>query len=1429
MNSSHRVRSVILFVLVMLVTGVGLFHGNGFPKARIPSGKLPFQQGTQKSLGVNNQNPLDTQVRYVQNRIEGGSPDIDVEPTLLEFDALYEGVSSPASGHARSAPLPQSIRMLKDGNLSLGSARSQAAYSLECNISTLSVRHDTENGYDVFRLASEDFELHADRIGDPLLPMMTVRVLILPGSDIDNLLVSVPEKRELSGSYLLFPSQPQAKTSDQRGDEQIDFVPLNPELAASSLPFPRVPVEHVGTSILRGHNIAIFRMWPIQYVPASGKIILNQRIEWSFQSIPGKKTGLRYAERQPQMERLIEGMVVNPEGLDKLSLMTLSSNIRAAAAMCDYLLITDSTLSAGFEPLRQQKQALGLNAEILTTNSIYQNYTGLDNQEKLKRCITDYAANRGALWVLLGGDDTIVPDRNCYGRVNSTTGVKTDNTIPTDLYYAGLDDFNWDDDGDNQWGEGYDDTVDFFPDVFIGRAPVRTQAQAANFVTKTLAYFNTPPVADFTEKALLSGTQLWNIWDGKSDAHWRSEAMWNDYMEPYWKGKHYQFYDTGTDFEGEAGYDVTDVHLIEQINKGYGILFMVAHGSQSTWGMESGLFNTSDAFACTNSDRQGIIYTTACDTNAFDREYVSDPCLSEAFLRDADGGSVAYIGSSRFGWGYPAISIVPGTSIRYARQFFKQLLNPFSLLSGSVSDPDPYHYPRQIGAVFASHKMYYAGSVTHEAFRWLMFSLNLMGDPHLQVHTEDPDGFTISNKGTDDLIVTSIENMNGSPWVSCDPDASFTVVPDATRSINVSIDASGLAPGVYSERLLIYSNDPDENPFPNGVDVQLTVHTPVKISGKVLDSLGGAVRGVRIEFETSGGGTWTVDSAADGTYSSDVPSGWSGKVKASKEDYSFEPAWQDFTGVNTDQTLDFTASPYITEVTILYPFSGIVSGGVSIGVEASTSPLTISAQSVKKVEIFIDDQKIDEFINPPYVSLWDSTGAADGGHTIKAVATNAAGVTGEDEVFVAVFNSKWISGAVKYAGAGLGGVTMIFGTTGGGTARETTAADGSYSHCVPYGWSGTVTPDKSGWIFYPDKREYDIVISAFAAQDFDGFHDTRKADLLGSWKDQGVYLRNSDTGGWTKMAAPADKITSGDLDGDNIDDLIGIWDDQGGVWIKYSKSALWSRISTTAQWICSGDMNGDGSVDFLGSWAGQGVYYLDAGSLQWVKIASSATQITAGDFDGDGKDDLAGIWPSQGGVWAKFSSTGEWERLSSTADWIAAGDMNGDGRCDLLGDWSGQGVFYKDMMAGSWHKFASCSDQITCGDMDGDGLSDLIGTWASSNGVWVRYSGTGTWERIASTPDWISCGKMRPDSGSIGKNELESPQGGQAAGPLLDGYFADRGSKSPGEEGFSFIEGSNLTPASVEKGNYIPGPGEKGFVYIEEKNIFPEGWKDNGN
>jgi hypothetical protein len=81
--------------------------------------------------------------------------------------------------------------------------------------------------------------------------------------------------------------------------------------------------------------------------------------------------------------------------------------------------------------------------------------------------------------------------------------------------------------------------------------------------------------------------------------------------------------------------------------------------------------------------------------------------------------------------------------------------------------------------------------------------------------------FTISNDGGTDLTITSIALDEAASYISWSPSAPFSVAPGASQTVTVSIDLSTAPAGSSTRRLLVYSNDPDESPYPSGVYLQI--------------------------------------------------------------------------------------------------------------------------------------------------------------------------------------------------------------------------------------------------------------------------------------------------------------------------------------------------------------------------------------------------------------------------------------------------------------------------------------------------------------------------------------------------------------------------------------------------------------------------------
>jgi len=90
---------------------------------------------------------------------------------------------------------------------------------------------------------------------------------------------------------------------------------------------------------------------------------------------------------------------------------------------------------------------------------------------------------------------------------------------------------------------------------------------------------------------------------------------------------------------------------------------------------------------------------------------------------------------------------------------------------------------------------------------------------------QGPEGlpFTIYNDGGSVLEITSIVPETPAPWISIYPQAPFSIQAGQSQEVIVTVDME-LAPlcGETTTRLIVRSNDPDENPYPTGVDIVVT-------------------------------------------------------------------------------------------------------------------------------------------------------------------------------------------------------------------------------------------------------------------------------------------------------------------------------------------------------------------------------------------------------------------------------------------------------------------------------------------------------------------------------------------------------------------------------------------------------------------------------
>lgn len=237
----------------------------------------------------------------------------------------------------------------------------------------------------------------------------------------------------------------------------------------------------------------------------------------------------------------------------------------------------------------------------------------------------------------------------------------------------------------------------------------------------------------------------------------------------------------------------------------------------------------------------------------------------------------------------------------------------------------------------------------------------------------------------------------------------------------------------------------------------------VAISGKVATHAGVGVAGVKINGLP---GNVTTDAA--GNYSVAVQYGWAGTATPQKFGYRFDESWdhRDYVWLTTPQVnQDYEATP-TTVVSGYVRLNGRPLAGVQLfGLLGSPFTPGTGYYSV------VIDRPWSETVTPLKAG-YDFTPA-------RVVYTNV-NLLQLTQNYTAKVRTFTISGTVKTALAvAMPGVRLV-----GLPSNPTTNAQGYYSATVPYGWAGTVTPQKTGATFTPPSMVYAAVTAAQPNQNY---------------------------------------------------------------------------------------------------------------------------------------------------------------------------------------------------------------------------------------------------------------------------------------------------------------------------------------------------------
>jgi len=375
--------------------------------------------------------------------------------------------------------------------------------------------------------------------------------------------------------------------------------------------------------------------------------------------------------------------------------------------------------------------------------------------------------------------------------------------------------------------------------------------------------------------------------------------------------------------------------------------------------------------------------------------------------------------------------------------------------SGSTSDPIS-------GATSSS---YPTPALTQTTNYWVRVS-NTYGtaDSNAATITVNPPRVSGSVKTTDGQGIEGVVLTLSGSQGSATTDASGNYSSQVT---------SGWS-GTVTPQKTGYSFSPSSRSYTNvtldrtGEDYTASLMT-FAISGSVKTTGGQGVAGVTLTF-SGGQGSATTDS--NGNYSCQVTSAWSGSVTPQKTGCTFSPSSRSYTNVTSDKANE----NYTTSQTIV-----TISGAVNRADGQSVAGVTLTFSGGQGTATTDAGGNYSNQV----ISGWSGTATPQKtGCTFSPSSRSYTNVTSDktNENYTASQTTVTTSGTVKTTGGqGVAGVILTFS---GGQGTAITDANGYYSSQVTSGWSGSVTPEKTGYNFSPSSRSYTNVTSDETGEDY---------------------------------------------------------------------------------------------------------------------------------------------------------------------------------------------------------------------------------------------------------------------------------------------------------------------------------------------------------
>ena len=638
----------------------------------------------------------------------------------------------------------------------------EVRHSIEFSQSDITFDH--LQGYDVVRTGGGDYLVQQGR---PMLPAQEIRIALPSGMAARTVRIVASTLVEIDGEFDILPAQPPQRVGQKLDD--IVFVPPDAETYASSLPYPSTPVELIAQMDLAGQAMAAVKICPFEYVPAEKKLRHYSSITLEVSGVDGYICGdylpADVSEKDRRTyEATVKNMVVNadavaltgsPHGALKIAL--------PSPGPFAHVIITSDGNQSYWAPLVEWHIKKGVRDTVITTSYIYANYSGSDNQDKLRNFVIDAHDNWGTLYFLIGGEGGTVPfEYRVYDSEN----------IPSDQYYG---------DYDNDW----------IYEVYVGRVTAEGSTQINCFIDKVLKYETDPPLDDYALNACLLGMDLTLASQAPYYTLTASEDM-KEAIDNYYIPARFnvtEVYDS----------DATDhrTKFINAFNAGQNLVNHSDHSNSTIMGTgdlnHNSYLSSSHVNSLNNDGRLCNVFSLGCHPNHMD---YSD-CIAEYFViyNNLQAG-VSFTGNTRSGWFY---------------------VGDAASLSGLL---DMYWWRGML--VYNQYRLGEALAWTknncphNSSWYYVQWTLNLLGEPEMPIWTDTIKTLVVTHAPSFPTSGTSfdvhVENTGGDPvnfayvclwkgdevyetgWTDLSGDLSLPIGPASHGDMFVTVTAQNCVP-----------------------------------------------------------------------------------------------------------------------------------------------------------------------------------------------------------------------------------------------------------------------------------------------------------------------------------------------------------------------------------------------------------------------------------------------------------------------------------------------------------------------------------------------------------------------------------------------------------------------------------------------------------